>query len=814
MVFPVFPENGLANSVIPPVLAGLTFSTFFVETLGWNFSGLIVPGYLAPILVVKPFSGIVIIAEALLTYIILRLLADGLSRFGIWTRFFGQDAFFALLCISILVKCTVEGPLQVTIGNLLNQVWPGEFDFRNELHSTGLIVVPLLANIFWRHGIRKNLLPTLTNILLTYMFLKFVLIPYTNFSVNKFELMYSKMAVNFEESARYYVILLIGAALANHNKYRYGWSYHGILIPALLGIAWLTPVKILTTFVEALCILAIGIRLVKSRLMRNRTIEGPRKLLLLFSIGFLLKMVTGFALQKSMPGFNAMDIYGFAYILPALLAMEMWPGRKVLQVARITLQTSFLAAIAGLAISTGLQALYPETFQAQSENRQESQISAENSKIRDVNMNLALWLSETTTHHSGWGNQYKNLSLKSLRMMDDSLLTPLMHSLAAGDITSSEPQMSRVLRRTGYELIRLTDPSDGQLYYILNESPSVNFRGTYIFRTGFSQPLAIQVPQPGSESGTLPIGFALFRDQRARALLLSGTSKRKDYAEFDVTHLSYKRSLFQLAHQVIHREFASTDPILSLQVRGAADLGKAGMDVIISTGKENREDLSSNPRLNRLRDNLTWYGLGTRFFRGDEVDLQLSTHSNAQQAYVETFNLGDFAVVWFDDDFRKVFRDVEFSSRIMESLGWTRSEGNLANWIMESFSEMPGDDPDTISPDVSQPDMGSDVFISSIKQELNEYARTGNVIHLERLTATATDEGYNMQDYFDYPSGQHVLVMKNSGKAAMPYLLFNYFPHTNRTVVIESGPATAVRTALNRFTFNHIACAIPSGEMR
>ncbi len=114
----------------------------------------------------------------------------------------------------------MEGPLQTIIGNALSQILPGEFDFRNELHSTGLIVVPLLANIFWRHGIRRNLLPILTNILLTFLFLKYVLIPYTNFSVNKFELMYSKMAVNFEESARYYVILLIGAALANHHKYR------------------------------------------------------------------------------------------------------------------------------------------------------------------------------------------------------------------------------------------------------------------------------------------------------------------------------------------------------------------------------------------------------------------------------------------------------------------------------------------------------------------------------------------------------------------------------------------------------------------
>ncbi|HPQ39986.1 MAG TPA: poly-gamma-glutamate biosynthesis protein PgsC/CapC, partial [bacterium] len=438
VVLPIFPENGLANSVIPPVLAGLSFSVFFAETLGWNFSGLIVPGYLAPILVVRPFSGLVIIFEALLTYVILRILADGFSRLGIWTRFFGQDAFFALLCISILVKCTIEGPLQPVIGTILGQIIPGEFDFQHELHSTGLIVVPLMANIFWRHGLRRNLLPTGTNILLTFLFLKYILIPYTNFSVNRFELMYSKMAVNFDESARFYVILLLGAALATHNKYKYGWSYHGMLIPALLGIAWLTPLKILTTFIEAVFILTLGLILVKSRLMRNLTIEGPRKLLLLFSIGFLLKMVTGFALQESMPGFSAMDIYGFAYILPALLAMEMWPGRKLIQVSRATLQTSFIAAVFGIVICTGLQAISPETFQISDTAETEVPADGKAARFRQVEADLIPWLAAEVADRTGWGVQHDGLSMKSLKMFDEDLLTPLCRLLADGAPAISE----------------------------------------------------------------------------------------------------------------------------------------------------------------------------------------------------------------------------------------------------------------------------------------------------------------------------------------------------------------------------------------
>lgn len=812
MIWPIFPENGLANSVIPPVLAGLTFSTFFVETLGWNFSGLIVPGYLAPILVVRPFSGIVIIAEALLTYVILRLLADGLSRMGIWTRFFGQDAFFALLCISILVKCTVEGPLQATIGGMLSQIMPGEFDFHNELHSTGLIVVPLLANIFWRHGIRRNLLPTLTNIILTYVFLKFVLIPYTNFSVNKFELMYSKMAVNFEESARYYVILLIGAALANHNKYRFGWSYHGILIPALLGIAWLTPVKILTTFVEALCILTIGVWLVKSRLMRNRTIEGPRKLLLLFFIGFALKMITGFTLQSSLPGFSAMDVYGFAYILPALLAMEMWPGRKVLQVTRITLQTSLLAAVAGLAISTGLQVLSPETFMAQSETRQDTAAGSESDRIREIEQDLLGWLEAAEPRHAGWGVQQKNLTLKTLKLMDETLLTPLVRALAEGTLPQdAETGMQRVLKRTGYELIRLTDPSDGGIYYILTETSAGNFRGTYVFRAGNAQPLTIQVPQPKSEEGTLPIGIALFRNQNARALLISGSSRRKDFAEFDVTHLSCKRSLFQLVHQVIHRENADIDPILTIQVRGAADLDQAGVDAVISNGGESRDGETVSTRLQQFRDTLEHLDLRIRFFRSDQSDVHLSSHSNTQQAYVETFNLGEFAVAWFDNDFRRSFSEIEPDAHLIETLGWTTLEGDLAEWVSRSVKAPATTNPGSPAYPDAEPGHWNDLR-TDINVELTGYSSTGNVIHLQRLTALASQNGYRLNDFLDLHSGRHVLVFEGTGPDALPYLLCNYFPHTDRFIPIPPEPYGAVRNALNRFSFSHVAYAIPSGE--
>lgn len=800
MSFPLFPENGLANSVIPPVLVGLMFSAFFAETLGWNFSGLIVPGYLAPILVVKPFSGLVIIAEALLTYIILRILADGFSRLGIWTRFFGQDAFFALLCISILVKCTVEGPLQPLIGGALGQVFPGDFDFRNELHSTGLIVVPLMANIFWRHGLRKNLLPTLTNILLTFLFLKYILIPHTNFSVNRFELMYSKMALNFEESARFYVILLIGAAMASHNKYKFGWSYHGMLIPALLGIAWLTPLKILTTFVEAICILTIGLLIVKSRFMRNLTMEGPRKLLLLFTIGFCLKMMVGFALQESTPGFSAMDIYGFAYILPALLAIEMWPGRKVLQVSRVTLQTSFLAAVFGILICTGLQTLSPATFQ-QEEQLDPPPVYTEQTRIDSVTEELSVWINREVPRRTNWGVHHDGLSTKSLKMFDELLLTPLMGILSSEMIDNTMLEgIDKILKRTGFQLIRLSDPSDNSQYWILSEIPPIHYRGVYVFRTGLSNPMTIQVAQPRSEFGTLPIGLHLFRAHNARALLISGTSRRKRFAEFDITHLNNRKNLFQLVHQVMHRENIETAPVLSIQIRGAADLEATGADAVLSTSREIRSGSSGSQRLDEFLADLKRSGIRTRYFSGDDTDMHLSAHSNAQQAYVETFNMGEFAVAWFDSVYRNQFRSVPVNDDIIGRLGWKTHEGDLALWLTQTGDIL------------GIHDASSEVLVNRVQLELSEYAVTHNVVHLDRITVMAGKDNYDLTLFTDRPTGNKCLVLTSPEQGVRPILVFNFYSLTNRELIIHPEPLTAVRTDIERFSFCRFAALVLSGE--
>ncbi|HPQ40071.1 MAG TPA: hypothetical protein PLV45_06820 [bacterium] len=310
----------------------------------------------------------------------------------------------------------------------------------------------------------------------------------------------------------------------------------------------------------------------------------------------------------------------------------------------------------------------------------------------------------------------------------------------------------------------------------------------------------MQAAQPRTESGTLPIAMHLFETRNARALLISGTSRRKQFAEFDVTHLDSRKSLFQLVHQVVHREFVESDPILSIQVRGAADLSDTDADVVLSTGREIRAGVSGSRRLDVLRADLLKSGLITRFFRGDSSDMHLSTRSNAQQSYVTTFNMGEFVVAWFAADFRDAFRPVPVDADLARRLDWTVFETDLAAWLMNRAG--------MYGPVTS----ADEVLVDRVRAELAEYAVTGNITHLERVSVIARDHGARVMDFRDRPSGSRFLVLAGADDDTGPVMLFNFFAHSDRTITITPSPLTAIRSDLDRFGFCHFAAATLSGD--
>ena len=66
----IFPQGSLSSSVITTVWVGVFVVAFFNLRFGWVLSGLVVPGYLIPLLLIKPWAESLFLLRALLPIIL------------------------------------------------------------------------------------------------------------------------------------------------------------------------------------------------------------------------------------------------------------------------------------------------------------------------------------------------------------------------------------------------------------------------------------------------------------------------------------------------------------------------------------------------------------------------------------------------------------------------------------------------------------------------------------------------------------------------------------------------------------------------
>jgi capsule biosynthesis CapC-like protein len=356
-VLALFPP-GFESTLLVPVLVGALVMAAFTEWWGWDFVGVVVPGYLCSVLVLEPVAAGVVVLEAVVTVGAVRALVAILDRSRLAYPVFGRDRFYLVLVASVLVRIVVEGLLLQPLAVLLERALPGFGAHRNELFGIGLVLVPLMANRFWRPGLRSGLFQLVVETALVLAAVS-ALGRFTNFSIAGFELAYDHLALAFLSSPRAQIAILVTAALASAFNKRYGWDYHGILVPALLALAAATPLKLLTTFVEAVVVVGLARALVRLPVFRDVSVEGPRKIVLCFVIGFALKLCLAATLSARYPGYRPADFFGFGYILPSLLAERIWMKMSGPLVVLPTLQTSLLGVATAAALGFVLARIAP-----------------------------------------------------------------------------------------------------------------------------------------------------------------------------------------------------------------------------------------------------------------------------------------------------------------------------------------------------------------------------------------------------------------------------------------------------------------------
>lgn len=539
MVLRIFPENGLAESVTTTVWIGVAVLALANLRLGWTLSGLVVPGYVVPLMIVKPAAAAMIFLEAVLSYGAVALVSKVLSRCGIWGSFFGRDRFFAIVLASILVKAALDGYLVPAFVRYVQEVWGADVDLSNNLHSFGLIIVALIANQFWKPGLVRGAGPLAAVVGVTYLIVRFPLMSWTNFNIGNLELMYEHSAASILASPKAYVILIVTAYMASRMNLAYSWDFNGILIPALLALEWYAPAKVLASFVEAWVVYAVGSRVLRLPAFQETTVEGARKILLFFNISFAYKMLLGHAAAWAAPEFVVSDAYGFGYLLPSLMAMKMVDKKIPLRLTRTTLQTSLAGALVACLVGFGLHKFTEAAFATRADvpsADEEAPAFEPPGELTDIVEGIRRQLYESR--------------LSPVR------LTPLPGEIgrfasglrALKDYLEGRGDERLLAARTALASVNYAVKTGGELVCV-EERPPARGWGAYVFSRNAAGKLAVEVPAPSEEWATLEAGACLFRAFGARALGVSTSAPRRG-AGTSREVLTEDGTLFEAFHAV------------------------------------------------------------------------------------------------------------------------------------------------------------------------------------------------------------------------------------------------------------------------
>ncbi len=350
--FALFPSNGMDRSLHVAVLIGLVLSTFFTEAFGWTYAGLVVPGYIATVFAASPVTGAVVVVEGILTYLLVALIGRWVTRTGAWSTAFGRERFYLFIVCAVVVRLAMDGWVLPWLGARYH------LDRAHELYSLGLVLVPLVANAFWNVGLLEALPRIGLVSLLTYLLLA-LLFRYTNLSVSRFQVINDSLSLKFLQEPKAHLILVIGAFLGARNNVKYGWDYNGILVPGLLAVAWYEPTKLLTTAAEALTVYFLCVQITSRPPFSRMLIVGPRRTLVAYSVGFVVKLAGSHVLARLAPGVQLIDYFGFGYLLPALIAVKIWNKDNVGVVLMPTLQVSITAFALGNGLGWALGRILP-----------------------------------------------------------------------------------------------------------------------------------------------------------------------------------------------------------------------------------------------------------------------------------------------------------------------------------------------------------------------------------------------------------------------------------------------------------------------
>ncbi|KTG19807.1 hypothetical protein AUR67_13365 [Pseudoalteromonas sp. XI10] len=507
-VLALFPAgSGLGQSVITTVWVGTAVVCLLNLRFGFPLTGLVVPGYIVPLLIISPTSAAVIIIEAIVVYALMRFSAHYMmEKFG-YSQMFGRDRFFAIILISILVRVCMDTLFWPLIANQLSR-WDITFDYASQLYSLGLIIIALTANVMWNGGFKYGLKVTFIQLLITFILVRFVLMPFTNFSIANLGIMYEAVAASIIAAPKAYIILVITAFLASRANIKYGWEFNGIMLPALLALQLTQPSKLLTSFAETAIILAVGGSLIHFTRLRHANIEGARLLMLFFTIGFIYKLILNYIVVWYFPAIKVTDTFAFGYMLATLLALKIYQKNALGLVVRATLQTSIVGGV--LAIIVGFIVMLIPSILSKPNLKPETEIQ----HVITLNQQVSQYKSYLYTSRS---NKVSVSSYKANQAVAEFKYA--VYQLNKAIIEQQDTaELSALFSSIGFLL------QGDENYIYLIDTIEDRQRGLFVLNKQPKTPLLVTVPFPITESLASDSAALIFEQLQSKALVF-GTSK-------------------------------------------------------------------------------------------------------------------------------------------------------------------------------------------------------------------------------------------------------------------------------------------------
>ena len=538
-LFPLylFPEDSLATSVSTTVWVGIWVVAFFNLRLGWTASGLVVPGYLVPLLFAKPISVGVVVLEAVVTYLIAYGLSEIPSRHKAWCSFFGRDRFFVVVLVSIVVRSVMDGWVLPMCGQAICEWWNVNFDYRNHLHSYGLVIVSLAANYLWKPGLKQGLTTIGVTTGVTFLLVRFVLMELTNFSINDVEYMYADIASSLLASPKAYIILITTSFMASFSNLRYGWDFNGILIPALLALHWNDPLKIVASMGEAGVILVLAMAVMKIPYFNGLTMEGMRKILLFFNVAFALRIFIGFIGPMVSTEMRVTDLYGFGYLLSTLIAIKAYEKKRVLKLMRSTLRVSTTGVAFGSIVGFALlSARLADSYPLRKSDRSAEIATATDTETNSETVLEVIRRDRSKLFRNQLPESYRKPTLADVDAFSNGVRALLKSRQNAADdgLTIAKCELARA----NFEVQII----DGRFAYIREVAPARGW-GVYLLDLDRNDGLSVQVPAPIDEWGSLDAAFFLFQEFDSKSLAIAGC-RRETNSDMSADVLGSKRSIY------------------------------------------------------------------------------------------------------------------------------------------------------------------------------------------------------------------------------------------------------------------------------